>query len=477
MDIIVLDDPIPISSLQSNFIENNPPQPLHKQPFVSAILYLKEMLKDLLLTLETDENSETSSSSLFDSFDSSDLSLIPPNTLHFGIFLQELKRLKEEGLFLDTIKERRDEIESQKEHWRSYIEEQKKGKNRDFCSALDKIIAEGKLIPNSSGCGSAYFLVDTSGTPRYVIKPVDEDIFCLNNRKEFGSVFNDLEHRVCQGIPLYRSAQTDAFCWEVASLASLEGSTPKAVMGIVKNDQFYDFTQWINEKEKEEFIEKTGVPDREKLASIQEYISDSQDLIELLHEFYKEDLPDDEITSRFDQKDFEEACMFLWLSYDNDGHGGNFRTFVKKTDDNGKNIYGIKKIDNGLSFPEKNTQYINILAWVPNALRPLSPELKQKIADLPLEQILKRMDDYELSSCKDAFKERVEIIKELSQRKGITISEIDLRLTFLSYDRGKELALSPMTTQEILDLLVPKIPTESTISNHFLTTLGIYEAV
>ena len=56
-----------------------------------------------------------------------------------------------------------------------------------------------------------------------------------------------------------------------------------------------------------------------------------EDLIELLHEFYGEDLSDGEIASRFDQKDFEETCMFLWLSYDNDGDGANFRTFVKKT--------------------------------------------------------------------------------------------------------------------------------------------------
>lgn len=435
-------------------VEHGLAQPLHQQPFVSAILYLKEMLRGLIITLsETEEYSETVSSRLFDS---SDASLVPQNTFHFSIFLKEIERLKEEGLFLVTVKERREEIDRQKEHWHTFIKEQKSGEDQDFYSAIDNHFIDGKLMPHSSGCGSAYFLVDGSGTPRYVVKPVDEDIFCLNNRKEFGSIFNDLGHRARDGIPLYRSAQTDAFCWEIASLAGLEGATPKAVMGIVTSDGFYDFTHWINGEEKEKFVEQTGFPDREKLASIQEYIPDSQDLIELLHEFYKEGLSDEEIASRFDQKDFEEVCMLVWLSYDNDGHGSNFRTFVKRTHENGKKIYGIKKIDNGLSFPETNTQYINILAWVPNAIRPISLELKQKIADLPIEPILERMDDYELSSCKDAFKERVEIIKELSQRKGITIGEIDLRLTFLSYEGGKELALSPKTTQEILDLLLQK---------------------
>jgi hypothetical protein len=469
MDIKILENPIPMSSPQNNTIEHNPTQPLHKQPFVSAMIYLKEIFKELFLTIsETQENSEASSSL----FDPSNVTLIPPNTFHFGVFLKEFERLKEAGLFLATIKERREEIDRQKEHWRSYIEEQKKGQNQNFYSAIENIIIEGKMIPNSSGCGSAYSLLDDAGIPRYVVKPVDEDIFCLNNRKKLGSIFNDFEHRLRDGIPLYRSAQTDAFCWEIALLANLEEATPKTVMVIVKHDGFYDFINWIDGEKKEKFIEQTGFPDREKFASIQEYIPNSQDFIELLHEFYKEGLSDEEIISRFDQKDFEEVCMFLWLSYDNDAHGGNFRAFVKRADEYGKKIYGIKKIDNGLSFPEKNTQYINILAWAPNAIRPISSELKQKIADLPIELILKRMDDYELSSCKDAFKERVEIIKELSQREGITIGEIDLRLTFLSYGRGKELALSPMTTQEILDLLLPKTAVESTAAQNILTIAG-----
>jgi hypothetical protein len=480
MDLKVLESRIPT---QNDLIECNPTQPLHKQPFVSAILYLKEILKELFFTIsETQENSETNSGL----FDVSDVSLIP-NTFHFGVFLKELERLEKEGLFLAVIKERRDEMERQKEHWRSCIEKQKKGKDQDFYLAIDSIISEGKLIPNSSGCGSAYFLVDGVGIPRYVVKPVDEDIFCLNNRKELGSIFNDTEHRVRDGIPLYRSAQTDAFCWELALLAGLEAATPKAVIGIIKDDGFYDLTHWIDEEQKEKFIEQTGFPDREKLASIQEYIPDSQDLIELLHEFYKEGLSDEEIAARFDQKDFEEVCMFLWLSYDNDGHGGNFHTFVKRIDEDGKKMYGIKKIDNGLSFPEENTQYVNILAWVPNAIRPISSDLKQKIADLPVEMILKRMDDYELYSCKDAFRERVEIIKKLSLREGITIGEIELRLTFLSYDKGKELALSLMTTQEILDLLLPKTTTESTekerfgkvatsLNSHYLNDRGPHEA-
>ena len=456
MDIDSIND-----SFRNEHLENVGEPVLKKQPFISAILQVKELIKKILdstTPINTDESTDrlfsTNSSSSFISYGSFSTRSI--DSLHFGMFSYEIDHLKEEGLFYKTIAERRQEIRSQKKHWVSFIDTNKQGEDREFFSKIDEILAEGKLTPNSSGAGSAYFLVDNEGIPRFVVKPVDEDIFCLNNRKELGSLFNDEEHRVREDIPLYRSAQTDAFCWEIASRAGLEGATPKAVMGILASGSFYDFTRWMEPADQEKFFDETGFPDQEKLSSIQEYIPDSQDLVELLHSFYQENLSDEEIASRFDQKEFEQVCLFIWLTYDNDAHGGNFRSYVKRIDEQGKKIYGIKKIDNGLSFPEKNTEYVNILTWMPNAIAPISKDIKNKIAQLPTEQILKRMDDYELTNCKGAFQERMEVLKELVQRDGITIAEIDLRFSFLSQDGGKQLALSPMTTQEILDRLLMK---------------------
>ncbi|MGC1879420.1 MAG: hypothetical protein WA678_08620 [Rhabdochlamydiaceae bacterium] len=443
MEIKTIQNPTPLSFPQNHTIEEKGPQ-----PFISALLYLKELLRELC-------DSATS----FDCYGIP--SSVDPNTFHFAFFLRDLEDLKEEGLFLAFVQNRRDEIHEQKEHFRPFIEELKKGKDRDFYSGVESALRHGKLLPISSGCGGAYAVVDDRGTPCYVVKPVDEDVFCLNNRKELGSVFNDVEHRFRDDIPLYRTAQIDAFCSEVASLAGLEETTPKTVIGILNEDKFYDLTRRIDGEEKEKFIALTGSPDKEKLSSMQEFVPHSRPLDDLLHEFYKEGLSDEEIASRFDQKDFEQVCMFLWLTYDNDAHGGNFLSFVKRVDGNGKKIYGIKKIDNGLSFPEKNTLYTNILTWAPNAILPISAELKQKISHLPVEQILKRMDAYELSDCKEAFNERVGILKELSQREEISIGEIDLRLSFLSREGGKELALSPLSTQEILDLLTGENTTET----------------
>ena len=128
-ELKVLEDPLPIFAPQIHFIEHNPTLLPHQQPFISAILYLKEMLKELFTTLtETQETSEASRNL----FDSSHLSFISSPTFPFIAFLQELELMKEEGLFLATIKERLEEIDRQKEHWRSFIEERKKRKKSRF---------------------------------------------------------------------------------------------------------------------------------------------------------------------------------------------------------------------------------------------------------------------------------------------------------------------------------------------------------
>jgi hypothetical protein len=420
--------------------------PALEQPFISAILFLKDMLKNIVENID----------------DSSDLSVetdsFSPNldTLHFGMFSNQIERLKEQNLLLPEIKKRRIELLEQKEHWRPFVDSLQ-GQDREFYSLVETILHEGKLIPAPTGKGSAYFVVDPENTPRFVIKPVDEDIFCINHPKELGSPFNDSEHHLRDNIPLYRSAQIDAFCWEVALLSGIRDATPRAMMGIISDERFYDASECLSVNIKDAFIRETGMPDKEKLCSVQEYIPHSQDLLELLHEFYAENLSDEEIGSRFDTDDFEQVCLFLWLTYDNDAHGSNFRAYIKRINETGKKIYGIKKIDNGLSFPEKNTQYINILTWMPNALAPISEKLKQKIGSLPIVEILMRMESYELFSCEEAFQERIEILKTLSQTEGITIGEIDLRMTLLSREGGKEVALEPMTTEEILHRLLGTI--------------------
>lgn len=396
--------------------------------FVHALVYLRHLLKDAI-----DQTENVTSTSITQKVD--------PGTLHFGAFLNELERIKEQELLFDTIHARREELHTQKEYWRLFIEERLLSKDMLFYNTVAQLLLRGTLLPCIEGCGGTYFLLDEQSIPRFVIKPVDEDVFCLNNRKEMGSPFNDMHHRVRETIPLYRSAQTEAFCYELACLAGLENVTPRAVLGIASHDNFYDLSIWK---------ENTGMKDKEKLCSIQEFIPNTQDFFDLLHQFYAQQLSDKEISEHFDSCDFEQACLFVWLTYDNDAHGGNFLTYVKAIE-KGKKIYGLKKIDNGLALPEKNTQYFNALAWAPSAMAPLSFALKHKIAELPMESILQCMDTYDLSACKAALQERVHVMQTLAYKENITLAEMDARLSFLGRVNGLMLALDmAMSTQEII---------------------------
>jgi len=365
------------------------------------------------------------------SYDTYETLLPGSDKLQFGMLWGYIKELAEQGLLLPMIASRRNEIRDQKEEWRQFIERAAQADSTGFYASVKKVLDEGGQITRvSQGAGSAYFLCDVNGQPRFVVKPVDEDIFCLNNRKQFGSPFgpDDEQFRVREGIPLYRSAQTDAFCWELAKLAGLSGATPQTIMGILGSEGFYDISDNLEGDEKLLFLQLTGEADKEKLCSIQEYIPDSCDFYEILHQWMSEGLSDEEIASRIDQDDFEAVNTLIWLTGDTDAHTGNLRVYVKSIDASGKKIYGIKKIDNGLSMPERNGDLLNYLAYLPNAEKALSPKSIQRILDLPVEDIVKVMKEYGLEGTEDAFKERVRLLQNLVSHEGITIGEINSRL-------------------------------------------------
>ncbi|MGE3533693.1 MAG: hypothetical protein AB7H48_02565 [Parachlamydiales bacterium] len=379
-----------------------------------------------------------------------ELSFAASDKLHFGILWDEVRRTAESGKLFELISERRKELSFQKETWRKFIEKTRQIENPSLYDSIDKVVKEGKFSRVDAGCGSAYFLFDAEGKPRYVIKPVDEDILCLNNRKGFGSPFNDEEHLVRDGIPLYRSAQTDAFCSTLATLCGIGSITPKTVMHLISSENYYDISSLLQGEEQEKFFSLTGFPDREKLCSVQEFVQDSDDLYEILHELSQKNA---DFLEAFDQKDIEEASLFTWLTGDTDAHAGNFRAYVKSVDAHGKPIYGLKKIDNGLSFAEKNDGLYSMLQYLPNAERPLSKETIEKIRSIPMEQILRKMDDYQLGNTKAAFIERVSVVQQLAEREGITIEEIYVRLNLLGRTDGKTLALSSRSLSELKNIL------------------------
>lgn len=363
--------------------------------------------------------------------------------------------VREEGLY-QLVLARREEIHAIKELWKERVH-----LLEDTClffARARQILQEGSLVPTVKGIGAAYFLLDKTGQPQFIVKPIDEDIFCLNNRKNHASPYNDAPHRTRPRIPLYRSHQTDILASRVAEIIGMQEVTPTTSLSIVRSQDFYDISDSICAEDRSLFLKTTGEPDREKLCSLQEYFPHEQDLRGLSDEWLDLHVTEWEIARAIDQTSFEEVTFFIWLLYDNDAHGGNILVYIKNHTQEGKPIYGLKKIDNGLSFPEKNDSLVNLLAFLPNAHRPLSERMQERIRTLPIQQLIDEIKNFDLHSTIPAFLERVETLQELATR-NLTIYEIDLRLSALELPEGRKIALSSISLdklEEMIDALHPE---------------------
>lgn len=204
---------------------------------------------------------------------------------------------------------------------------------------------------------------------------------------------------------------------------------PQTVFGIFESDQFYDFSDGVSLNELHHYMEICGPIDCEKLCSVQEFVPNGKSLFEAIHELEERGLSDDEIADRFDQSNFEDANILLWTTYDTDGHSGNFLVYPKGSDEIGNEILGLKKIDNGLAFPDKNQQFRNNLSYLPNAKRGLSEEGKAKIAAIDVDILASQFEKMGLESAIPALKERIPILKELAKQPSLTIKEINTAMS------------------------------------------------
>jgi hypothetical protein len=169
-----------------------------------------------------------------------------------------------------------------------------------------------------------------------------------------------------------------------------------------------------------EYLEECGPVDREKLCSVQEYVENSKPLWEAIWEMESLSLNDREIAARFDQRDFEDANILIWTTYDTDAHMGNLLAYPKEG-----GVLGIKKIDNGLAFPDKNRQLRNHLVFLDNAERPLSDEARAKIGHIDVEGLAEQFKIYGLESAIPALRERIAFLKKVSEEPGKSIKDID----------------------------------------------------
>jgi hypothetical protein len=333
--------------------------------------------------------------------------------LHFGYFWSQIRPLIEEHSLDAPIEERRREIAALKEYWRPFIEKERV-QDLSTYQSLERALAGGELSSSEEGFGGAYFLRNEEGKPLFVIKPVDEDILCLNNRKGYASPFNERRFRVREEIPLYRSVQTDVLASDLAELVGLSQMTPKTFMAIIKDDHFYDLHPLCSYKE--------------KLCSVQFYIPESQELFNLLRDWIDQNWSEEAIEAAIDQRDFEDLNILIWLLYDTDAHTSNFLAYEKEP-----GLYGLKKIDNSLSLPEKNRELSNSLSLFPNSTHALSLRARKLIAALPLSAIATKFNAYNMGEALEAFQERAALLQQLATQENLPIREIDFRLSILSH--------------------------------------------
>lgn len=354
-----------------------------------------------------------------------------------------------EKLLYAAIRNRREDILKVKEIWRKRIEQNKK--NNSFYQNLSKLLIEETpfgtyRIPSEffelshQGISGTYFLKDAQNQSRFVIKPIDEDIGCLNNGKGFATPYTSSKIR--DNMPLYLSSMRETLAYEIACQCKLQNTVPRTVLAIIESSAFHDQLDNVSPEERDRYEKIVGNRVQEKLCSVQEYVPNSKTLFEALQELQTAKLTDDEIRARFDQDDFEDANLLLWLTYDTDGHLNNFLVYPKSVDAVGNEILGIKKIDNGLAFPDKNEELRNNLQFLPNADLPLSSRIRAKIAALSPESLQKTLRSYGLDSASQALVERLTVLKELAKQDTITIGTINQRMELLGQRNGTAKALS-----------------------------------
>ncbi|MEX1013142.1 MAG: hypothetical protein WDZ27_05560 [Waddliaceae bacterium] len=325
--------------------------------------------------------------------------------------------LNDQEELVTTIKERQGEIASQRENFRPKIIQEQNDENKK--GTYESIAKLNTLKPVEGGAGGAYLLLDSDQKAKFIVKPNDEDAFTLNNRKRYAMPLKGQQYRVRPDIPSYESAQNETLSSDIAGLAGLREIIPLTVLAILKNDQFHLLTDSIESEDfAEELIDQNG---REKLCSVQEFVDQSEDLVDFQQRMQKEGQP-----VKFDQNDFEMANLLVWVTGEQDGHSGNFRTYTKED-----GSIGLKKIDSGLICGEGGEGcegIVNGLTIYHDQMeRPLSNSIKQKIRDIPVDEIVDRMQFLGKSDqAIYALKGRVKMIQKLvSDNELITLKEIN----------------------------------------------------
>lgn len=287
------------------------------------------------------------------------------------------------------------------------------------------------LIP--CGISGSYFLFDEKGSPQFVIKPLDEDIGAIHNPKGYTTPFDHSPIRT--RFSLYRSCFREVAAYEIAKELGISSLVPKTSLAVVQSETFFDLSEKVSLREMQRYLEQMGDVDKEKLCSVQEFVSESKTLFEALQELQAANLLDDEIGALIDQDDFEQANLLLWVTGDTDGHSGNFLVTPKRVDSIGNQIFGLKKIDNGLAFPEHPSHLINSLTSLPNAKHPLSAKTIAKIHAIDPDALVELLTKHNLEDSQETMRNRISALQSLLKKDpSISIRTINKKLS--KYEKG-----------------------------------------
>lgn len=354
----------------------------------------------------------------------------------------------------EYVKQVREYIQEVKEEYREthIVAERSVPANREFQRNVSSMMKTGSLKPVDGGKGGVYFLLDSAGTPKFVVKPFDEDMLTLNNPKHYATPYiaDDGQAEAKPGVPLYSAVRNEMMTGIIAKELGLERCVPKSQVMILSSQNFHDITDGID-ADPHEIADKYGAPDREKLCIVQEFIPDSSDTGELLvsnfpgsqeeiEEMSEEERHELELTALpngIDQEMYEEAIILALVCGETDGNAGNF--LLSKIADPDSGQFSIIKIDNAATFTETNTSVASGYNWLLKcAEQPLSPHAKEIIKNIDADRISSLMSDKGLpDEAIDAMKQRVEVMNDFAfleenRSIGLWASEVEDMLFYLN---------------------------------------------
>lgn len=314
-----------------------------------------------------------------------------------------------------------------------------------------ELLKNGSLVSEKGGKGGVYFLLDTMGKPKFVIKPGDESNLALNNGKKFASPFlEDDGIRPVKGVKIYEATQNAELAYFAAELFGLQEITPKTEVMIIEHPAFHDLLDGTSEKMDPlvRKMEEALPASKEKVCAVQVFIEGCWDIGSLLcsqsklepeeiKRMMKEDREEyEKLELKHSPRDldhdmYEKIVIFSFIIGEKDGNAGNLICSKAPVPEMKKRP--LYKIDNAASFPEQNDDLRSGLSWaVHNYSLELSSNAKAFIKGIDPEKVNTLKREMELRGKNpesiQAFEKRIEYLQAYAPLAK-TVEELDLYLT------------------------------------------------